>query len=254
MIDKLFNLDGRVAVVTGGNGGIGLGIATGLARAGAAIVVAARAADKNRQALQSLETTGAATAAVTLDVTSEDSIKAMADQVMERFGRIDILVNNAGIAVAKNPQDFTLEEWRQVMDVNLNGVFLCSRAVYAHMAAGSGGKIINVGSMTSIFGHPLAASYSASKGGVVQLTRSLAVAWARDNIQVNAILPGWIHTDMTAIYKQVPEYYDGIKARIPMDRWGEPGDLAGTAIFLAGRASDYLTGVALPVDGGYSAM
>jgi 2-deoxy-D-gluconate 3-dehydrogenase len=245
-----FELTGKVAIVTGGNGGIGLGIARGLAMAGANIVVAARNPEKNAQAVTGLRDIGVEALAVRTDVQDETSVQAMVQATVDAFKRVDILVNNAGMNIRKPPQDYTLAEWRQVLDVNLTGVFLCAREVYPHMVVAGGGKIINIGSMTSIFGSNVASAYSASKGGVVQLTKSLAIFWAKDKIQVNAILPGWIHTDLTA--GASPERYDAIKARIPHGRWGEPDELAGTAVFLASAASDYVTGTALPVDGGYT--
>ena len=254
MANDLFDLTGKVAVVTGGNGGIGLGIALGLAAAGSDVVVAARDDAKTAAAVTELLGVGVRAIGVRTDVVDEASVASMVEKTLDEFGRIDTLVNNAGISVRKPPQEYSLEEWSRVVDVNLTGTFLCSRDVYPHMAAAGGGKIINIGSMTSVFGSDWVASYSASKGGVVQLTKSLAVAWARDNIQVNAILPGWIHTDLTAPIKdRFPERYRSITARIPHGRWAEPEELAGTAVFLAGPASDYVTGVALPVDGGYIA-
>ena len=245
-----FDLTGKVAIVTGGNGGIGFGIAHGLATAGANIVVAARNEERNAQAVAALRDTGVEALAIRTDVQDEVSVRTMVQASVDAFKRVDILVNNAGINIRKAPQDYTLAEWRQVLDINLTGVFLCAREVYPHMVAAGGGKIINIGSMTSIFGSNVAPAYSASKGGVVQLTKSLAIFWAKDRIQVNAILPGWIHTDLTA--GASPERYEAIKARIPHGRWGEPDELAGTAVFLASAASDYVTGTALPVDGGYT--
>lgn len=247
-----FDLTGKVAIVTGGNGGIGYGIAQGLARAGASIVVAARQADKSAQAAAALRAIGVDALSVTVDVQDEASVQTMVQTAAEAYGRLDILVNNAGINIRKAPQDYTLEEWQQVITTNLTGVFLCSRAVYPYLVKAGGGKIINIGSMTSIFGSNVSPAYAASKGGVVQLTKSLAIFWAKDNIQVNAILPGWIHTDLTA--SASPERYQFIRARIPHGRWGEPDELAGAAVFLASRASDYVTGIALPVDGGYTSM
>jgi 2-deoxy-D-gluconate 3-dehydrogenase len=241
-----------VAIVTGGNGGIGFGIARGLARAGATIVVAARQAAKNAQAMAALQEQGVQALGVVTDVQDETSVQTMVQQTVEAFGGVDILVNNAGVNIRKAPQDYTLAEWQQVVNTNLTGVFLCSRAVYPHMVKAGGGKIINIGSMTSIFGSSVAPAYASSKGGVVQFTKSLAVFWARENIQVNVILPGWIHTDLTA--STPAERYQFIKARIPHGRWGEPHELAGAAVFLASRASDYVTGIALPVDGGYTSM
>ena len=253
MNHAMFDLSGKTAIVTGGNGGIGLGIALGLAGAGANIVVAARNERKTADAVERIAALGVGALGVRTDVANEASVAEMAETAIAGFGRVDVLVNNAGISVRKPPQDYALEEWERVIDVNLNGLFLCCRAVYRGMAAQGGGKIINIGSMTSIFGSDWVAPYSASKGGVVQLTKSLAVAWAKDNIQVNAILPGWIHTDLTAVIRTDNRpRYDFIEARIPQGRWGEPAEMAGTAVFLAAAASDYVTGVSIPVDGGYS--
>ena len=245
-----FDLTGKVAIVTGGNGGIGYGIAHGLAKAGANIVVAARDPAKNAQAIATLQELGVQALSVFADVRDEASVHGMVQTTVEAFERVDILVNNAGINIRKAPEDYTLEEWQHVLNTNLTGVFLCSRAVYPHMLKAGGGKIINIGSMTSVFGSSVSPAYAATKGGVVQFTKSLAVFWAKDNIQVNAILPGWIHTGLTA--SASAERYNSITARIPHGRWGEPDELAGAAVFLASRASDYVTGIALPVDGGYT--
>ena len=185
------------------------------------------------------------------------ALKGMITGTLDEFGRVDILVNNAGIGIRKAPQDYTLDEWSQVIDANLTGTFLCSREVFPHMAEAGAGKIINIGSMTSIFGHDLVMPYAASKGGVVQLTKSLAIAWARHGIQVNAILPGWINTDLTAPLRTQPEFrerYELISSRIPFGRWGDPDEMGGTAVFLASGASDYVTGAAIPVDGGYTSF
>lgn len=247
-----FELTGKVAIVTGGNGGIGYGIARGLARAGAHIVIAARQPAKNAQAASALQALGVQALSVVTDVQDEASVQAMVHTAVAAFGGVDILVNNAGINIRKAPQDYTLEEWQRVVHTNLTGVFLCARAVYPHMLKAGGGKIINIGSMTSIFGSNVSPVYAATKGGVVQFTKSLAIFWAKDHIQVNAILPGWIHTDLTA--SASAERYNFIQARIPHGRWGEPDELAGAAVFLASRASDYITGIALPVDGGYTSM
>lgn len=247
-----FDLTGKVAIVTGGNGGIGYGIAQGLAKAGAAIVIAARQPAKNAQAMATLRNLGTRVLSIPTDVRDEHSVQAMVQATVAALGRVDILVNNAGINIRKAPQDYTLGEWQEVLETNLTGVFLCARAVYPHMVQIGGGKIINIGSMTSIFGSNVAPAYAATKGGVVQFTKSLAVFWAKDNIQVNAILPGWIHTDLTA--SASPERYQMIRSRIPQARWGEPDELAGAAVFLASAASDYVTGIAMPVDGGYTSM
>ena len=249
----MFDLKGRVAVVTGGNGGIGLGMAKGLARAGARLVIAARNAEKSRAAVDGLTHLGAEAIAVTMDVADEASVEAAIRSVVDRLGRLDVLVNNAGMNIRKQPQEYTLAEWRAVLDTNLTGAFLCCRAAYPTMKAAGGGKIINIGSMMSIFGASFAAAYSASKGGIVQLTKALASAWARDNIQVNAVLPGWIDTELTQnARRQVPGLHDSVLRRTPTGRWGEMDDMAGVAVFLAAPASDFVTGAAIPVDGGYS--
>ena len=251
---KLFELKGRVAVVTGGNSGIGLGIAQGLAAAGAAIVVAGRRNEKTLAAARALEKLDVRTVAVELDVRSEASCRAMVEGTVQRFGRLDILVNNAGTTIRKQPQALTLAEWNEVMETNLTGAFVCAHAAYPHMRRG-GGKIINIGSMLSIFGAAYAAPYAASKGAIVQMTKALACAWAQDNIQVNAILPGWIDTPLTeGARREVPGLHERVLARTPAGRWGAPADLAGLAVLLAGAASDFITGAAIPVDGGYSAQ
>ena len=248
-----FDLRGRVAVVTGGNGGIGLGMARGLAAAGAAVVVAGRNRDKSRKAVAELEALGARALAVDVDVTDEASVAGLIRRTVEAFGRLDVLVNNAGTNIRKQPEEYTTAEWRLVLDTNLTSAFLASRAAYPVMKAQGGGKIINIGSMMSIFGASFTAAYAASKGGIVQLTRALATAWARDHIQVNAVLPGWIDTDLTArAREQVPGLHDNVLRRTPAKRWGVPDDLAGIAAFLGSAASDFLTGTAIPVDGGYS--
>jgi len=188
-----------------------------------------------------------------VDVTSESACRKMIDDTVARFGRLDILINNAGINIRKTPQELTLAEWRQVIDVNLTSIFVCSQAAYPAMQKAGGGKIINIGSMMSIFAAPFAPAYAASKGGVVQLTKSLATAWAKDNIQVNAVLPGWIDTALTQRARQeVSGLNSLVLMRTPAKRWGVPDDLAGVAVFLAAPASDFVTGASIPVDGGYA--
>jgi 2-dehydro-3-deoxy-D-gluconate 5-dehydrogenase len=255
MAVKLFDLKGRVAVVTGGNAGIGFGIAKGLAQAGAAIVVAGRRTDKNSDAVTAIAALNVKTMAIEVDVRKEESCRSMIEATVERFGRIDILVNNAGIAIRKQPQTYTLAEWNNVIETNLTGAFVCAHSAYPHMKNGGGGKIINIGSMLSIFGASFAVAYAGSKGGIVQMTKALACAWANDNIQVNAILPGWIDTPFTRTAREeVPGLNERVLARTPSGRWGDPQDFAGIAVFLASSASDFITGAAIPVDGGYSSQ
>ena len=255
MANALFDLSGKVAIVTGGNGGIGLGIASGLAEAGAGVAVAARDQAKTGKAVDLIRGAGGEALGVAIDVADEESVVTAVKEIVDRLGRADILVNNAGISVRNPPERYTMEEWDRVVDVNLRGAFMCSREVYPHMVAAGGGKIINIGSMTSVFGIDWAAPYASSKGGIVQLGKSLGVSWAKDNIQVNTILPGWINTDLTRpIEGGFPDRHALITSRIPHGRWGEPHDLAGAAVFLASEASDYVTGVSIPVDGGYTSF
>ena len=250
---NLFDLKGKVALVTGGNGGIGKGIAIGLARAGANVAVAARNQDKSARAVAELEALGVKAMSISCDVTDGDDVNAAVAACVDQFCGLDIVVNNSGVNVRKLPHELDLEEWQTVIDVNLTGVFLMSKAAYPEMVKRGGGKVINIGSMMSIFAHETLAPYAASKGGVVQFTKACASAWAKDNIQVNSILPGWIATDMTETLRvNVPERYETIRARTPAQRWGRPDELAGTAVFLAASASDFVTGTAIPVDGGYS--
>jgi 2-deoxy-D-gluconate 3-dehydrogenase len=250
-----FDLRGRVAIVTGGNGGIGLGMARGLANAGASVIVAARNAEKSDVAVRELRALGADALAVRVDVADEKSVDAMVGAALAWRGRLDVLVNNAGINIRKPAQNLSLDEWRRVLDTNLTGAFLCSRRVYPHMKGAGAGKIVNVGSMLSIFGASFAPAYGASKGGVVQLTKSLAVTWAPDNIQVNAVLPGWIDTDLTRRGREeIPGLDERVVAGTPAGRWGRIDDFAGIAVFLASAASDFLTGAAIPLDGGYSTL
>jgi len=250
---KLFDLSGRVAVVTGGNGGIGLGMAKGMAGAGATIVVAGRDAAKNAAAVSELQGMGAKASAIAVDVLQEASCRKLIDATMKAHGRLDILVNNAGMSIRKQPEQYTLAEWHTVMDSNLTSAFLCSQAAFPAMKKGGSGKIVNIGSMMSIFGAAFATAYAASKGGMVQMTKAMATAWAKDNIQVNAILPGWIDTALTRrAREQVSGLHESVLRRTPAARWGIPDDFSGIAVFLAAPASDFVTGAAITVDGGYS--
>ncbi|HLX79067.1 MAG TPA: glucose 1-dehydrogenase [Burkholderiales bacterium] len=245
---KPFDLNGKVAVVTGGNGGIGLGMARGLAAAGAKVVVAGRNAQKSAAAAK--EVGGIA---IEADVRSEASLRALIAGTVKHHGRLDILVNNAGINIRRQPQEYTLAEYHEVMNTNLTSAFNCSQLAYPEMKNAGGGKIINIGSMMSIFGASFTTPYAASKGGIVQMSRAMACAWAKDNIQVNAVLPGWIDTDLTRGARQdVAGLHERVLARTPAGRWGDPADFAGIAVFLASAASDFVTGTAIPVDGGYS--
>ena len=250
---KLFDITGKAAIVTGGNGGIGLGMAQGIAACGANVVIAGRNAEKAVAALESLRALGVRAEFIAADVTRKADCQRLIDETGTKFGRVDILVNNAGTSIRKMPQDFTEEEWHHVMDTNLTSAFLCSQAAYHAMVKAGGGKMINIGSMMSLFGAPYATPYASSKGGIVQMTRAMATAWAKDNIQVNAVLPGWIDTDLTkSARQQVTGLHDSVEKRTPAGRWGNPPDMSGVAAFLATPASDFVTGTAIPVDGGFS--
>jgi len=253
MTNKLFDLTGKIAIVTGGNGGIGLGMARGLADAGATIVIVGRNQPKSAAATEEIKKTGGKAIAIEADVTDRNAVKDVIAGTVREFGRLDILINNAGINIRKPPQDLAAEEWDSVISTNLTSAFLCSQAAHPAMKAAGGGKIINIGSMLSIFGASFAPAYAASKGGIVQFTRSCACAWAADNIQVNAILPGWIDTELTQRARQeIDGLHDKVLARTPAARWGASGDFAGIAVFLSSAASDFVTGTAIPVDGGFS--
>lgn len=247
---QMFDLTGRVAIVTGGNGGIGLAIAAGLVEAGASVLLAGRNAEKGAAAVGSL---GSRAAFAVADVSHKADCDRLVADAAARFGRLDILVNNAGISIRKPPQDFTEAEWHQVLDTNLTSAFLLAQAAYPHLVRAGGGKVINIASVNAILGAPHNAPYAASKGGIAALTRGLATAWADDNIQVNAILPGWVETEMTDSAKtHIPGLTESVVARTPAGRWGRPRDLTGLAVFLAAPASDWLTGTNIPADGGYS--
>ena len=250
---ELFDLHGKVAIVTGGNGGIGFGIARGLAQAGADIAIAARNDDKTQAAVEQLGSLGVRAIGLHADLVDEQQVDGMVADTVAALGGVDILVANAGMSIRKAPETYSLAEWSAVIAIDLTAVFACCRAVYPELRRRGGGKILTIGSMTSIFGLNTAAPYAASKGGVVQLTRSLSSAWAKDNIQVNSILPGWIDTELTVRARtNRPGLHEAVIDRTPFKRWGRPEDLAGAAVFLCSPASDFITGTALPVDGGFS--
>lgn len=251
--DGLFELRDRVAVVTGGNGGIGLGIATGLAGAGARVVIAARNRAKSDAAVAKLASMGAQAIAMEIDVAQERGWKLVVQRTLDLFGRIDILVNNAGTLLGKPPESYSLEEWHSIIDTNLTGPFIGAQAVFPEMKRQGGGKIINIASLTTTFASPFNVPYTASKGGILQLTRGLATAWAKHNIQVNAVSPGWTDTDLAAGARaRAPGLDERVIARTPAGRWGQAADFAGVAVFLSSRASDFITGAEITVDGGYS--
>ncbi len=248
----LFDLTGQVAVVTGGNRGIGRGIALGLAQAGAAVAVFGRNEEKNRQVLSELKAIGVPAMAVKVDMTDRAGLEPALNSVESKLGSVSIIVNNAGnVSLSGGVLNEKPEDWDCVIETQLNSVFLLSKLAAKSMVAHRRGKIINIGSMYSYFGSGLIPSYSAAKGAIVQLTKSMAIELAPHNIQVNAIAPGWIETDMTAPVRSMPLNGE-ILARTPAGRWGQPEEVAGTAVYLASRASDFVTGTTIRVDGGYA--
>jgi 2-dehydro-3-deoxy-D-gluconate 5-dehydrogenase len=248
----LFDLKGRVAIVTGGNGGIGRSIALGLAQAGAAVAIFGRNEEKNRQVLVDLKSIGVPSMALKVDMTDRAGLQPALDQVEGAIGGVSILVNNAGnVSLSGGVLQEKPDDWDNVIETRLNSVFLLSRLAAASMVRQKSGKIINIGSMYSFFGSGLVPSYSAAKGAIIQLTKSMAIELAPHNIQVSCIAPGWIETAMTVAVHKMP-LNDEILSRTPAGRWGQPDELAGTAVYLASRASDFVTGTTIRVDGGYA--
>jgi 2-dehydro-3-deoxy-D-gluconate 5-dehydrogenase len=253
---QLFDLSGRSAIVTGGNRGLGRAIAMALAQAGAAVAIMARDETKNREAVAELEALGAKAIAIRLDLTDRPALKPAFDAAERAIGPVHILVNNAGFAILKGVLEQTAEEWDQVLATNLSASFILAKfAAHSMVARGRGGKIINVSSIAGNFGSPVFPSYAVTKGGLLQLTRCLALELAAHNIQVNSLLPGWFSTDMTDWIRNWPDYAEALKEmiqRTPRGRFGEPHELAGAAVFLASAASDHMTGADLVIDGGFS--
>jgi len=253
---KMFDLSGKVAMITGGNRGLGRAITLGLAEAGAAVAILARDEEKNRATLKELEVLGVPAIARRLDLMQRHDLKPAFEEVECRLGPVDILVNNASYATLTGVLDTSEEDWDAVLEVNLNSAFLlCKYAARSMVKRGAGGKIINVTSLAAFMGSDVFPSYSVTKGGLTQLTRSLAIELAPHNIQVNALVPGWFTTDMTEWIRTGPEYEWLLKEmvqRTPRGRFGEPEELKGAAVFLASPASDHMTGADLVVDGGMS--
>ena len=244
----LFRLDGRVALVTGAASGLGAAIATALAQAGAQVAVHGN----RRAATDTAEAIGPTAAAFQADLGDPAGAEKLFDEVKHRFGRIDILINNAGTIHRDAAEEFKLDDWQRVLQVNLTSVFQLSQLAGRDMLARkSGGKIVNIASLLSFQGGIRVPAYSASKGGVAQLTKALANEWAAHNIQVNAIAPGYFATTNTEALQADPVRNRQILERIPAGRWGQPVDLAGAAVYLASPASDYVTGTILTVDGGW---
>jgi NAD(P)-dependent dehydrogenase (short-subunit alcohol dehydrogenase family) len=250
-MEKMFEIKNKVAIVTGASRGLGKSIAIGLAKSGANIV-ATDVLDVS-DAVKEIKKIGKQVIGFKVDVSKKQDIEKMVKQAMAKFGKIDVLVNNAGILRTGNAEAMTQEDWDKVIQVNLTGQFLCAQAVGKQMIKQKSGKIINVASIAGLSGYASSAPYSASKAGIILMTKVLAVEWGRYNIQVNAICPGVFATDMTDAFLSDKQFMDMIKARVPLGRYATPDELVGTAIYLASSASDYMTGHALVIDGGWTA-
>jgi NAD(P)-dependent dehydrogenase (short-subunit alcohol dehydrogenase family) len=253
-VKDLFDLSGKVAIVTGGHAGIGHHISVGLAEMGASVVIGARKSGKCEEAAEEIKRLGVPSLPVACDIARPEDVQNLVDQTIQRFGTVDILVNNAGITWGSPVDKMKLEDWERVIRTNLTGTFLCTQAVARVMLGRKSGKIINMASSTALAGDESveAIAYVSSKGGIISMTRDLAAKWAKQNIQVNCIAPGFFLTRMTEwmTKKGFEEIYTGVLSRIPMSRPGAEDDIKGVAVFLASRASDYITGKVIVVDGG----
>jgi NAD(P)-dependent dehydrogenase (short-subunit alcohol dehydrogenase family) len=251
MDTKLFDLHGKIAIVTGASRGLGKAMALGLAQAGATVVLADILDTKD--AVNEVKNIQSQSIGLQVDVTDKSSVDEMVKKVKDTFRRIDILVNNAGVLRSGNAEALDLADWEKVLNVNLTGEFLCAQAVGKQMIAQKSGKIINISSVAGLFGSESSAPYCASKAGVIMLTKTLAAEWAKHHITVNSICPGVFATDMTDSYLKDEEFHTMIKNDVPLGRYAKPEELIGTVIYLASAASDYVTGHALVIDGGWTA-
>jgi 2-deoxy-D-gluconate 3-dehydrogenase len=251
MILNKFSLKGKAGIVTGASQGLGKGMATALAQAGADLVIVSRTQSVLEKTAEEIRTFEHKVVPVTGDISKKEDIERIVNKTLEKFGKIDFLFNNAGIIRRCPSEDYSEKDWDEVISINLKGVFLLAQAVGRVMIKQGGGKIINTSSLIAVTGGKTIPAYAASKGGVAQLTKALANDWAKYNINVNAIGPGYFKTDQTKPLWTDKARYRELTERIPMGRWGDPEDLAGTAVFLASEASDYITGQTIFVDGGW---
>jgi NAD(P)-dependent dehydrogenase (short-subunit alcohol dehydrogenase family) len=250
-VKDLFKLDGKTALITGAAHGLGKRIALGFAECGVSLILAD--IDYPRETARQIEDSGAASIAVETDISDEKQVRALAEKAATEFGKVDILVNNAGISqLSYTPtEELPVEEWDRVTGINLRGTFLCCKHIGKSMIKNGGGKIVNIASTAGITGVPRAPAYCASKAGVILLTKSLALEWARYNIHVNAIAPHYLETDLTQDLRDSDTVYNGLIKSIPLKRFGQTSDLIGAVLLLSSGASAYITGSVLSVDGGY---
>jgi gluconate 5-dehydrogenase/2-deoxy-D-gluconate 3-dehydrogenase len=249
-----FDLNGKIAIVVGGTQGIGKALALGLAASGCDVIPVSRTLSKSERVAEEIRQLGKKSLAMAVDITKIDDIKKLKDTVLEKFGKIDILVNAAGYNKKSYAVDLSEEDFKKVMSTNLDGVFLCSKVIGEQMIKQGGGRIINISSMGSIFGISRSVAYCASKGGVSQLTKVLAIEWSPYNINVNAIAPGWFKTELTTPVYTDPVASKRVVDKTPVGRWGEVDELVGATIFLASEASSFVTGTTINVDGGFSIL
>jgi len=253
-LTKLFSCEGKTALVTGSAQGLGETISLGLAQFGASLILA-DAKDLRKTAKQ-VEALGAKYMAVQADISDENQVQDLADRVLKAYGKVDILVNNAGISQLKYTpsEDLPIDEWNRVVEINLRGTFLCCQKIGKQMIDGGGGSIVNIATTAGITGVPRAPAYCASKAGVILLTKSLALEWARHHIRVNAIAPHYLETELTRGLRDTPQVSDSLLRQIPLRRFGRTSEVVGAVIFLCSEASSYMTGAVIPVDGGYLAQ